>query len=125
MVDTPLQPLTEPLSLKHLAYMFPGLFVGLLIGILPALGGIAGLSLSIPFICGMAQVSALTMLIGLLAIMPTGDTFASILPGIPRGSSGQTTVRDGFPLAKTGEAARAPSAAFISSMFGACSGRWC
>ncbi|WP_225025904.1 tripartite tricarboxylate transporter permease [Xinfangfangia pollutisoli] len=118
MVDTLLQALTELLSLKHLAYMFLGLFVGLLIGILPALGGIAGLSLLIPFIYGMDQVSALAMLIGLLAIMPTGDTFSSILLGIPGGSSSQATVLDGFPLAKKGEAARALSTAFISSMFG-------
>jgi putative tricarboxylic transport membrane protein len=118
VVDTLLQALTELLSLKHLAYMFLGLFVGLLIGILPALGGIAGLSLLIPFIYGMDQVSALAMLIGLLAIMPTGDTFSSILLGIPGGSSSQATVLDGFPLAKKGEAARALSTAFISSMFG-------
>jgi putative tricarboxylic transport membrane protein len=118
VVDTLLLALTELLSLKHLAYMFLGLFVGLLIGILPALGGIAGLSLLIPFIYGMDQVSALAMLIGLLAIMPTGDTFSSILLGIPGGSSSQATVLDGFPLAKKGEAARALSTAFISSMFG-------
>ncbi|MBT9246428.1 tripartite tricarboxylate transporter permease (plasmid) [Gemmobacter fulvus] len=98
--------------------MFLGIALGLAIGVLPALGGIAGLSLLIPFIYGMDQVSALAMLIGLLAIMPTGDTFSSILLGIPGGSSSQATVLDGFPLAKKGEAARALSTAFISSMFG-------
>ncbi len=118
MVDTLIQALSELLSLQHLGYMFLGLFVGLLIGVLPALGGIAGLSLLIPFIYGMDQVSALAMLIGLLAIMPTGDTFSSILLGIPGGSSSQATVLDGFPLAKKGEAARALSTAFLSSMFG-------
>ncbi|HBD92023.1 MAG TPA: tricarboxylate transporter [Gemmobacter sp.] len=98
--------------------MMLGIFVGLVIGVLPALGGIAGLSLLIPFIYGMDEVSALAMLIGLLAIMPTGDTFSSILLGIPGGSSSQATVLDGFPLAKKGEAARALSTAFFSSMFG-------
>lgn len=118
MVDTLFLALGELLSLKHLSFMFLGLAVGLVIGVLPALGGIAGLSLLIPFIYGMDQVSALAMLIGLLAIMPTGDTFSSILLGIPGGSSSQATVLDGFPLAKKGEAARALSTAFISSMFG-------
>lgn len=118
MIDTLLLALTELLSLQHLSYMFLGLFVGLMIGVLPALGGIAGLSLMIPFIYGMDQVSALAMLIGLLAIMPTGDTFSSILLGIPGGSSSQATVLDGFPLAKQGQAARALSTAFFSSMFG-------
>lgn len=118
MIDTLFLALSELLSLKHLGFMFLGLALGLLIGVLPALGGIAGLSLLIPFIYGMDQVSALAMLIGLLAIMPTGDTFSSILLGIPGGSSSQATVLDGFPLAKKGEAARALSVAFISSMFG-------
>ncbi|WP_232622855.1 tripartite tricarboxylate transporter permease [Pseudorhodobacter sp. MZDSW-24AT] len=118
MIDTLFLALTELLRFEHLAYMFLGLFVGLMIGVLPALGGIAGLSLMIPFIYGMDQVSALAMLIGLLAIMPTGDTFSSILLGIPGGSSSQATVLDGFPLAKQGQAARALSTAFISSMFG-------
>lgn len=118
MIDTLFTALSELLSFQHLSYMFLGIALGLAIGVLPALGGIAGLSLLIPFIYGMDQVSALAMLIGLLAIMPTGDTFSSILLGIPGGSSSQATVLDGFPLAKKGEAARALSTAFISSMFG-------
>lgn len=118
MIDTLLSSLTNLLSLQHLAYMMLGISVGLVIGILPALGGIAGLSLLVPFIYGMDEVSALAMLIGLLAIMPTGDTFSSILMGIPGGSSSQATVLDGFPMAKKGQAARALSAAFVSSMFG-------
>lgn len=118
MTDILLSSLYNLLSLHHLAYMMLGISVGLVIGILPALGGIAGLSLLVPFIYGMDQVSALAMLIGLLAIMPTGDTFSSILLGIPGGSSSQATVLDGFPMAKKGQAARALSAAFISSMFG-------
>lgn len=118
MVDTLFSALADLLSIQHLSYMMLGIFVGLVIGVLPALGGIAGLSLLIPFIYGMDEVSALAMLIGLLAIMPTGDTFSSILLGIPGGSSSQATVLDGFPLAKKGEAARALSTAFFSSMFG-------
>ena len=118
MTDILLSSLTNLLSFQHLAYMMLGISVGLVIGILPALGGIAGLSLLVPFIYGMDEVSALAMLIGLLAIMPTGDTFSSILLGIPGGSSSQATVLDGFPMAKKGQAARALSAAFISSLFG-------
>ncbi|MGB1968071.1 MAG: tripartite tricarboxylate transporter permease, partial [Litorivicinaceae bacterium] len=42
----------------------------------------------------------------------------SVLMGIPGSSSSQATVLDGFPLAKKGQAARALSAAFSSSLFG-------
>jgi putative tricarboxylic transport membrane protein len=118
MLDVAFQALTTVMTLEHLLFLSGGVFLGLVIGVLPALGGIAGLALLIPFIYGMDEVSALAMLIGLLAIMPTGDTFSSVLLGIPGGSSSQATVLDGFPLAKKGEAARALSTAFISSMFG-------
>ncbi|NNK56737.1 MAG: tripartite tricarboxylate transporter permease, partial [Desulfofustis sp.] len=80
--------------------------------------GIAGLSLVLPFIYGMEPVSGLALMVGLVAVIPTSDTFASVLMGIPGSSASQATVLDGFPLAKKGEAARALSAAFASSLFG-------
>jgi putative tricarboxylic transport membrane protein len=102
----------------HLFYMMVGVFVGMIIGILPGLGSIAGMSILLPFVYGMDQVSALAMLIGMLAVVPTGDTFTSVLMGIPGGAASQATILDGFPMAKRGEAARALSAAFFSSMVG-------
>jgi TctA family transporter len=104
------------LSVQHFAYMFLGIVVGLGVGILPGLGGIAGMSLLMPFIYGMDQVSALAMLVGMVAVIPTGDTFTSVLMGIPGSSASQATVLDGFPLAKKGQAARALSAAFSASL---------
>lgn len=106
------------LTLNHLSYMLGGVLLGLAIGIFPGLGGIAGLSLLLPFLYGMDPVSALAMLIGLVAVIPTSDTFTSVLMGIPGSSGSQATVLDGFPMAKNGHAARALSAAFVSSLFG-------
>jgi TctA family transporter len=57
-------------------------------------------------------------MIGMVAVVPTSDTFASVLMGIPGSSASQATVLDGFPMAKRGQAARALSAAFASSLFG-------
>jgi putative tricarboxylic transport membrane protein len=102
----------------HLFYLLVGVLVGLMVGILPGLGGIAGMSILLPFLYGMDPVSALGMLIGMVAVVPTGDTFTSILMGIPGSSASQATILDGFPLAKKGQAARALSAAFLSSMIG-------
>jgi len=85
---------------------------------LPGLGGIVGFSILMPFIYGMDPVSALAMLIGLIAVIPTSDTFTSVLMGIPGSSASQATVLDGFSLAKQGQAARALSAAFSASLFG-------
>ncbi|CAH0343172.1 tripartite tricarboxylate transporter permease [Rhizobium sp. CECT 9324] len=118
MFDIFVQSFATLLTFNHLFYMTVGVVVGLVIGILPALGGIAGMSLLLPFIYGMDPTSAIAMMIGMLAILPTSDTFSSILMGIPGSSASQATVLDGFPLAKKGEAARALSAAFASSLVG-------
>ncbi|MBF0279762.1 MAG: tripartite tricarboxylate transporter permease [SAR324 cluster bacterium] len=102
----------------HQIYLFLGVILGLAIGIFPGLGGIAGLSLVLPFLYGVDPVSGLALMVGLIAVVPTSDTFASVLLGIPGSSASQATVLDGFPLSKQGEAARALSAAFSASLFG-------
>ncbi len=101
-----------------LGYLVMGVAMGLAIGVFPGLGGIAGLSLLLPFMFGMDPVLGLALMIGMVAVVPTSDTFASVLLGIPGSSASQATVLDGFPMAKKGEAARALSAAFASSLFG-------
>ena len=106
------------MNVHHLSYMLLGVVVGLAVGILPGLGGIAGMSLLMPFMYGMDSVSAIALLIGMVAVIPTGDTFTSVLMGIPGSSASQATVLDGYPLAKQGQAARALSAAFTSSLLG-------
>ena len=99
-------------------YLILGVVMGLCIGVFPGLGGIAGLSLLLPFMFGMEPVLGLALMIGMVAVVPTSDTFASVLMGIPGSSASQATVLDGFPMAKRGRAARALSAAFASSLFG-------
>ena len=101
-----------------LAYLVLGVVMGLAVGVFPGLGGIAGLSLLLPFMFGMDPILGLALMIGMVAVVPTSDTFASVLMGIPGSSASQATVLDGFPMAKKGEAARALSAAFSSSLFG-------
>lgn len=118
MIDVLMASLATLVTFEHLLFMCVGVVVGLIVGILPALGGIAGMSLLLPFIYGMEPTSAIAMMIGLLAILPTSDTFSSILMGIPGSAASQATVLDGFPLARQGQAARALSAAFASSLFG-------
>ncbi|MBD1545652.1 tripartite tricarboxylate transporter permease [Roseibium aggregatum] len=122
LIGTALPALGEAFSLilqpHHLLFLAMGVLLGLSVGVFPGLGGIAGLSLVLPFMFGMDPVSGLALMVGLVAVVPTSDTFASVLLGIPGSTASQATVLDGFPLAKKGEAARALSAAFISSLFG-------
>jgi putative tricarboxylic transport membrane protein len=110
--------LIEITSGQHLIYLLAGVVMGLAVGIFPGLGGIVGLSSLLPFLFGMDPTSALSMLVGLVAVIPTSDTFTSVLMGIPGSSASQATVLARFPLAKKGEGARALGAAFFASLFG-------
>jgi TctA family transporter len=118
MLEIILSALANLFTGSMLFYLFLGVFVGLIVGILPALGTTAGMALLVPFVFGMEPAAALAMMIGLLAVVATGDTVTSVLMGIPGATSSQATVLDGFPMARKGEAARALSAAYFSSMIG-------
>ncbi|MEM8841543.1 MAG: tripartite tricarboxylate transporter permease [Pseudomonadota bacterium] len=122
LVTTALPALAEAFSLiltpSAIMYLVTGVLLGLCVGVFPGLGGIAGLSMVLPFIYGMDPVSGLSLMVGLVAVIPTSDTFASVLLGIPGSSASQATVLDGFPLSKKGQAAKALAAAFTSSLFG-------
>ena len=122
LIATALPALGEAFALilqpQQIMFLVIGVLLGLSVGVFPGLGGIAGLSLVLPFMFGMDPVSGLALMVGLVAVVPTSDTFASVLMGIPGSSASQATVLDGFPLARKGEAARALAAAFASSLFG-------
>ena len=118
MDDVFFQALINLFALEHLFFLLLGTALGLVVGVLPGLGGVAGLSLLLPFVFDMDQASALAMMVGLLAPTTTSDTFPSVLMGIPGTSGSQATVMDGFPLSKRGEGARALGAAFTASLFG-------
>ncbi|MEX2643981.1 MAG: tripartite tricarboxylate transporter permease, partial [Acetobacterales bacterium] len=110
--------LANLLTIEHFLYLSLGTLLGLTVGLLPGLGGIAGLSLVLPFVFGVEPTKALALMIGLLAPTTTSDTFPAVLMGIPGTSGSQATVMDGFPLAKRGEGARALGAAFAASLAG-------
>ncbi|MCW5604627.1 MAG: tripartite tricarboxylate transporter permease [Burkholderiales bacterium] len=113
-----LQALYTLASVQHLLFLLGGVLLGLTVGILPGLGGIAALSLLLPFVYGGDPTLVLPMMIGLLAVTNTSDTFPAVLIGIPGTSSAQATIMDGHPLARRGEAARALGAAFSASLLG-------
>ncbi|RXI45014.1 tricarboxylate transporter [Malaciobacter mytili] len=116
--DTLMSAFMELMQIQHMLYLFGGVLLGIIVGILPGLGGIVGFSIMLPFLYGMDTTSALAMLIGMVAVVPTSDTFTSVLMGIPGSSASQATVLDGYPLSKKGEAARALGAAFAASLIG-------
>src|SRR6476660_4459134 len=102
----------------RLMYLGAGCIMGLVLGIVPGIGGLAGTAMLLPFTYTMDPYSAFAMLLGLGATTATGDPIPAVLFGVPGGAASAATVLDGFPMAKKGEAGRALSAAYMSSMMG-------
>ncbi|MYK30663.1 MAG: tripartite tricarboxylate transporter permease, partial [Boseongicola sp. SB0670_bin_30] len=107
MPETALSALVQLTSFETMLALVAGVVIGLVVGILPGLGGTAGLALLLPLVFGMDPDAALALMIGLVAVTTTSDTFPSVLMGIPGTSGSQATVLDGFPMSKKGEGTRA------------------
>ena len=107
--------LMEPHRLMFLAL---GCIMGLVLGIVPGIGGLAGTAMLLPFTFNMDPYSAFALLLGLGATTATGDPIPAVLFGVPGGAASAATVLDGYPMAKRGEAGRALSAAYMSSLMG-------
>src|SRR5678816_4327915 len=107
--------LMEP---HRLMYLMAGCIMGLVLGIVPGIGGLAGTAMLLPFTFNMDPYTAFALLLGLGSTTATGDPIPAVLFGVPGGAASAATVLDGFPMAKKGEAGRALSAAYMSSLLG-------
>jgi TctA family transporter len=107
--------LMEP---HRLMFLGAGCIMGLVLGIIPGIGGLTGTAMLLPFTFNMDPYAAFALLLGLGATTATGDPIPAILFGVPGGAASAATVLDGFPMAKKGEAGRALSAAYMSSLMG-------
>src|SRR5918912_1091152 len=102
----------------RLIYLAAGCMMGLVLGIIPGIGGLAGTAMLLPFTFNMDPYTAFGLLLGLGSTTATGDPIPAVLFGVPGGAASAATVLDGFPMAKKGEAGRALSAAYMSSLMG-------
>src|SRR3990172_4793585 len=107
--------LIEP---HRLMFLMLGCIMGLILGIVPGIGGLAGTAMLLPFTYAMDPYAAFALLLGLGAATATGDPIPAVLFGVPGGAASAATVLDGYPMAKRGEAGRALSAAYMSSLMG-------
>lgn len=105
-------------SPERMVYLLIGVFMGLILGAIPGLGGLVGLTILLPFTFDFDPTLALPMMIGLLSVTTTSDTIPSVLFGVPGTAASQATILDGYPMAQRGEAGRAFGAAYMASMIG-------
>ncbi len=105
-------------DLHRLGFLSFGVLIGLVLGVIPGLGGLVGLSLLLPFTFNMDPYTALAFMMGLQAVVVTSDTIPAVLFGVPGTVGSAATILDGYPMARKGEAGRAFGAAFSASVIG-------
>ncbi len=103
----------------NLGLMLVGIVLGVLIGVLPGLGGANGVAILLPLTFTMSPTSAIVMLSCLYWGALFGGAITSILFNIPGEPWSVATTFDGYPMAQKGQAGQALTAAFTSSFVGA------
>jgi putative tricarboxylic transport membrane protein len=102
----------------RMMYLFAGVCMGLSLGILPGIGGIAGTALLLPFTYNLDPPTAFALLLGLGATTTTADPIAAILFGAPGHAASAATTLDGYPMTRRGEAGRALGASYMAALIG-------
>jgi TctA family transporter len=106
------------LDWHRLIFLFGGVCMGLSLGLLPGIGGVAGTALLLPFTYNMDAHAAFGMLLGLGSTTTTADPISAILFGAPGHAASAATTLDGYPMTRRGEAGRALGASYMSALIG-------
>src|SRR3954468_23765813 len=103
----------------NIMVMLVGIMLGVIIGVLPGLGGANGVAILLPLTFSMPPTSAIIMLSCIYWGALFGGAITSILFNIPGEPWSVATTFDGYPMAQNGQAGQALTAAFTSSFVGA------
>ena len=111
--------LTGVFTLKGIALMLGGVIASSIFSAMPGIGSLILLSMLLPYAMTLTPYECIALLLGIITVSNTANTFSSVLIAVPGNSGSQATIVDGFPMAQKGEANRAFGAAFTASMIGA------
>ena len=100
------------LTFKHIYLCFIGCLWGTVVGVLPGIGPLAGITLLIPATFGMDATGAIIMLAGIYYGAMYGGSTTSILMNIPGESASVVTCIDGYQMTRKG---RGGAALFIAA----------
>lgn len=117
-MDTILIALGDLFEFQRISMLVTGVLLGLIIGVIPGLGGVFGLTILVPVTYSLDPVAAFALLMGMSSVTTTSDTIPAVLMGVPGTVGSAATAIDGHELAKQGHAARAIGAAYSASLIG-------
>lgn len=98
-----------------LMYAFFGCIIGTLVGMMPGLGPLAGISLLLPATFGLNPIIAIVLLAGVYYGAMYGGSTTSILMRIPGEAASVMTCIDGYAMTQQGRAGPALAIAAIGS----------
>ncbi len=98
-----------------LVYAFVGCVIGTLVGMMPGLGPLAGISLLLPATFGLNPIVAIVLLAGVYYGAMYGGSTTSILMRIPGEAASVMTCVDGYAMTQNGRAGPALAIAAIGS----------
>lgn len=103
----------------NVLFVFLGIVLGLVVGVLPGIGGTGAVAISLPLTMFMPPTGALIFLGGIYWGAIFAGAITSILFGIPGEPWSVVSILDGRPLAKAGKAALALTVNFTAALLGA------
>jgi putative tricarboxylic transport membrane protein len=118
MIEAIVGGLSALLTPQAMAFLLIGVVYGLVIGILPGLGGIVALALLLPFTYGFDVAATLALLLGGHIGTIWGSSVTSILFNVPGAAKSLALCFDGYPLTKRGQASRALGASAMGALLG-------
>ncbi|MGI9310792.1 MAG: tripartite tricarboxylate transporter permease [bacterium] len=110
--------LLEALQPVNLSMIVLGCAIGLLVGAMPGLGSVNGVAILLPITFLVPPTAAIIFLAAIYYGAMYGGAISSITLGIPGASTAVATVFDGRPLAQSGKADKALTAAAVASFIG-------
>ncbi len=118
MIEAALEGLYGILHWKAFALMLVGIVISSTLVAMPGIGSKTAIALLLPVAFVLNQFEAVALIVSIWAVSNTANSITAILFSVPGGGGSQATIMDGYPMARNGEAARALSAAFVSSAVG-------
>ncbi|NIW23177.1 MAG: hypothetical protein GWN29_00645 [Gammaproteobacteria bacterium] len=103
---------------QAITFMLIGVVYGLVVGILPGLGGIVAIALLLPFTYGYEISATLALLLGAHIATIWGGSVTSILFQVPGAAKSLALVFDGHPMTQQGQASRALGASAMAALLG-------
>src|SRR3974377_2405256 len=94
------------LTLKNLYLAFIGCLWGTVVGVLPGIGPVAGITLLIPATLGIDATGAIIMLAAIYYGAMYGGSTTSILMNIPGEAASVPTCYDGYQMTRQGTAGK-------------------